>query len=52
MGSGSWSRKTEITEIMLSVTLCGAENKGKTNESLKIFLKVLGKLSVVSEVQC
>lgn len=36
---------------MLSATLCVAENKGKTNEFLKMFLKVLGKVSVVSEVQ-
>lgn len=34
---------------MLNVTLCVAENKGKTNEFLKIFLEVLGKV-LVSEV--
>lgn len=51
MGSSSWSRKTKITEFILSATLCVAENKGKTNEFLEIFLEVLEKVSVVSEVQ-
>lgn len=31
--------------------LCVAENRGKTNEFLKMFLKDLGKVSVVSKVQ-
>lgn len=44
MGSSSWSMKTKITEIMLSAVLCVAANKGKTNEFLKAFLPVLGKV--------
>lgn len=36
---------------MLSSTLCVAQNKEKTNEFLKVFLKVLGKVPVMSEIQ-
>lgn len=43
MGSSSWSRKTEITEIMSSETLCAVENKGKNKRILRGVLESVEK---------